>query len=136
LKFKPLLLSVCLALSCAQTVQAKGFALINTGDELFEVADFPSKLVGQFPALRAIKAGYKCNHLGVFWADVWTWNCKLVGVTSNSSYIDLPPAIAGELSADSQYSIRHARRGFWNHYGFWAALAGLLGFGLIRKFAR
>jgi hypothetical protein len=122
-----------MALLCCQTAQAKKFALINTGDELFEVAAFPLNLATEFPKLSTLKAGYKCKHFGVFWADVWTWDCHLVGVMTDESYLELPDRVVSSLSGDSQYKFGRAKRGVWNHYGFWVVLGGLLAFGVLGR---
>jgi hypothetical protein len=103
----------------------KGFALFNTGDELFAVADFPADIVKDNPKAKDMQAGYKCSHFGLFYADVWTWDCKLVAMKGDDSYSDLPADLASKLSSDPQYAFSKAQRGFWNHYAFWTALGTL-----------
>jgi hypothetical protein len=123
-----LLAALALCMAFAMPAHAKkGFAFINTGDELFEVAGFPQEIVKSFPQAATLKAGYKCSHFGIFWADIWTWDCKLVAVTGENSYADLPGEVSSRLATDPQYSFSQAKRGFWNHYAFWLLLAlGLL----------
>lgn len=110
-----------LALFAPLSAQAKGLPFIfNTGDELFEVAPLPAELAEDFSG--DVKLGYRCEHLGLFWADVWTWNCELSVVdVPKKSYGDLPTELREKLAA--QYSMSDAKRGYWNHYG----LATLLG---------
>jgi hypothetical protein len=103
----------------------KGFALFNTGDELFAVADFPAEFVAENPKIKDFKVGYKCSHFGLFYADVWTWDCKMVSVKGEDTYSSLPDEVATKLSADPKYAFGNAQRGFWNHYAFWAALGAL-----------
>jgi hypothetical protein len=111
------------------TAQAKGLFIINTGDELFDIGSDPriTESLGD-----RWKLGYKCSHLGVMWADIWTWDCKIAAVnTLQDSYTDLPNEIKTELS--TKYSMSNAIRGSWNHYGFLAMLASLAAFAYIRR---
>jgi hypothetical protein len=79
-KIKSLCVAIGMAALFCQPVQAKGMLLINTGNELFEVAAFPAQQVGEFRDLDSMTAGYKCQRFGIFWADIWTWDCTLVGI--------------------------------------------------------
>jgi hypothetical protein len=115
-----------LVLACAPAHAKRGLAIINTGDELFEVAEMPAEVVAAHPQSKGVKAGYKCSHFGIFWADVWTWDCKLVAVLGENSYADLPPEVAGQLAANSQFTFSNAKRGLWNHYAVPALLGGLV----------
>jgi hypothetical protein len=130
-----LLAIVALCLFAAMPAHARrGFALINTGDELFEVAEFPAEIVKAIPAAASAKVGYKCSHFGLFWADIWTWDCKLVAVTGDNSYGDLPDDLVAKLATDSQYAMSHARRGFWNHYAFWSLIGAFAAFMVFAMF--
>lgn len=126
--------ALCLGVIATPAHAKRGIGVINTGDELFEVAPFPAEIVAVIPQAKDLKIGYKCSHFGIFWADVWTWDCKLVGVEGENSYTDLPEAMRTQLAADPQYAYSHAKRGLWNHYGFWAVLgafAVFVGFGVL-----
>lgn len=117
--------ALCLGVVATPAHAKRGIGVINTGEELFEVAPFPAEVIAANPQAKDLKVGYKCSHFGVFWADVWTWDCQLVGVEGENSYTSLPDALRTKLSADPQYDYGHAKRGLWNHYGFWAALAAM-----------
>jgi hypothetical protein len=39
-----------------------------------------------------------------------------------------------DLSIDRQFAFSHAKRGFWNHYGFLACLGALAGWSFLRRF--
>ena len=130
-----LLLALCLAVS-TQAHAKRGFMLINTGDELFEVAAFPEDVIQKIPRASQAKVGYKCDHFGIFWADVWTWNCKLVAVLDENSYADLPDEISSRLSTDPQFALGKAKRGFWNHYAFWVIVLGICGFFAYAAFSK
>lgn len=123
---RALLVVLFVAGASAPALAKKGVVVVNTGDELFAVAPFPADVVKQYPRTADIQVGYKCSHFGLFWADVWTWNCQLVAVTGENSYADLPPAIHDQLAADPRYAFGEAKRGYWNHYGFPTLVLGLL----------
>lgn len=133
MKLRSILASISLALLVCLPAQAKGIFMVNTGDELFTVAAFPERLISQFPALAQVQAGYKCEHFGLFWADVWTWDCKLVGVDAGDSYYDLPEPVVSALATDPQYAMGKAKRGLWNHYGIFAMLAAVGGYLFLRR---
>ena len=120
--------ALCLGVVATPAHAKRGIGVINTGEELFEVAPFPAEVIAAIPQAKDLKVGYKCSHFGVFWADVWTWDCQLVGVEGENSYTSLPDALRTKLSADPQYDYSHVKRGLWNHYGFWAALAAAAAF--------
>jgi hypothetical protein len=108
----------------------RGLVIFNTGDELFEVASYQS------PSLPVpVQIGYKCSHFGLFWADVWTWDCKMVAYLSENEYANLPEQFISELQNNSQYKMSKAKRGFWNHYAFWVlmSLIGLVSFWAFRQ---
>lgn len=125
-------LTLCLLLGIPAHAKVR-LAVINTGDELFEVAAFPSAVIEQYPAAKDLMAGYKCSHFGIFWADVWTWDCTLVAVSGTDSYSDLPADVTSQLSADPRYLFKKAKRGFWNHYAFWTFLMGALAIYLLTR---
>ena len=129
-----IILALCLAAS-APAHAKRGLMLINTGDELFEVAAFPAEVIKDLPAAKDAKVGYKCSHFGLFWADVWTWDCKMVAVLDENSYGDMPAALASRLSSDPQYGLDHAKRGLWNHYAFWTLIALVVAFFAYGMFA-
>jgi len=126
--------ALCLGVIATPAHAKRGIGVINTGDELFEVAPFPAEVIEAIPKIKDLKVGYKCSHFGVFWADVWTWDCELVGVENENTYTSLPDELRTKLAADPQYAYSHAKRGLWNHYGFWAVLAAVavfLGIGAV-----
>lgn len=132
MKMRYLLATVALCFGFAFTpaAHAKKLGIINTGDELFEVGDFPADIAAADAPPKDMKVGYKCSHFGVFWADVWTWDCGLVGLRAaeENTFYALPSELTSKLSADPAYAFSKTKRGLWNHYGFWAALALFLGF--------
>lgn len=63
----------------------------------------------------------------------WTWNCKLVAMHDNSSYSDLPDELVSQLSRNPDYLLKKAKRGFWNHYGFWSIVAAFAALALLSR---
>ncbi len=124
-----------LMMSFPLAAQARGIVLWNTGDEIFEVAAFPADYLAKYPDANAYKLGYKCSRLAIFWADLWTWDCKLSAVSADlESYADLDAEDAAAFGA--KYSMKDAHRGFWNHYGALTALlllGGLMIWGMFNK---
>jgi len=98
---------------------AKGAPLFfQTGDELFEVANAP-KFDGGY------SVGYACQRFGLFGADIWTWDCKIMAVNLEEFAVSaLPQEMQAEYS--QKYTLSDRIRNPWNHYG-----AGLLGVGLV-----
>lgn len=114
--------------------QAKGVLVFNHGEELFEVAAFPAEVVSKLADVKNYKLGYKCSHIGLFWADAWTWDCKLVAANVEAkSYGELPDDVVSQLQANPEFAFSKAQRSFWNHYGFLLLLVGLVGLALLGK---
>lgn len=122
-----LLLVAMLALGWSgSALAAKAPMIFNTGDEMFEVADLPESFKAGVDDPVNTKVGYFCQHFGIFWADVWTWDCKIALVNQEAStYYDLPDELAAELG--SKYPLSDIKRSFWNKFGIWLMLAGLVG---------
>jgi hypothetical protein len=68
----PLTLVFIAALTFSQLAHARPRVplFFNFGDELFEVGPFPKDLTAKYPGLDEFNAGWKCQHFGIFWADV------------------------------------------------------------------
>ncbi len=116
---------LALLLMTPALASAKGLPLFfQSGDELFEIEGAPVFDDGY-------KVGYACQRFGLFGADVWTWDCKLMA-------IDLPNFSAGPLTAEqktqyeSQFSLSDRIRNPWNHYGAIALVLALFGFIAIK----
>jgi ABC-type multidrug transport system permease subunit len=118
------LLFICCAFS--PVTMAKGIPLFfNTGDELFEVEDAPAFDDGY-------KVGYACERLGVFGADIWTWNCKLMAINVGKfSAGDLPEDMIKEFN--QKYSESDRIRNPWNHYGAVLIIIIVAGFTLLNR---
>ena len=109
---------------------AEARVVVNTGEELFEVADFPQSMTEKYPRLKDYKVSYLCQRFGIFWANIWTWDCQLMaGSISSKSVIELPPEYAETLKKD--YPFEKAERNYWNKYGFLTIVGTLTGLGLL-----
>ncbi len=120
-----LLLGVGSGLLTPKEAHAK-FVLINTGQEMYEVGPLPPELAAEAPA-GDWHLAYMCSRLGVFWADVWTWDCEMVAF-DGKGYADLPAEARYELEAT--YPMSQAKRSLWNKYGV-LAFVGLAGIGVF-----
>ena len=127
-----LLLAAAL-LALAPAAEAKIPIPINTGNGVFEVAPLPETLKAMDRSLASWKLGYKCDRFGILWADVWTWNCKLVAYDGVKSYSDLPDELRTKL--EKEYPMSKAQRGFWNHYGIVVVLVAIGGLGALKSSA-
>ncbi len=128
----PTLAALCVAIFAVAAPNPayarRGFAIFNTGDEVFEVADLPPDLQSaEYPGW---KLGYKCDRVGIFWANAWTWDCTLVAFDGDETYADLSDELRAELSG--QYSMSDAKRGIWNKYGIFL-IGALVAFGIFAK---
>jgi hypothetical protein len=126
-----------LLLSCAAAAaSAKGPFIINTGDVLFEVGEFPTEILQDKPTARFGNVGYKCAHLGLLWSDIWRWDCRLVEMSGTDAYRDIPANYLPKIKRDPRYGLSKAKRGIWNKYGFWTIailLGGIIGFRFMTR---
>jgi hypothetical protein len=111
--------------------QARGLVIYNTGEELYEVADFPQDMVAQYPGLKDYKISYTCQRFGLFWASLWTWDCKLMaGNLSTNTVTDVPQELKATL--DKDYPFNKAQRNYWEKYGFITMLGILVLLGMMK----
>lgn len=132
---KQLLITLSLCLLWNTSAMAKGFFVINTGDEIFEVANFPKEVATEYEDLDKYKVGYKCSHFGVLWADVRTWDCEMVAInpSEENTYYELPKDIVDTLSKKPEYQEDKMQRSFWNKFGFYLMLAAIIAFVVIGR---
>lgn len=104
---------------------AKGAPLFfQTGDELFEVAGAPELEQGY-------SVGYACKRFGLFGADIWTWDCKLMAVNLEEfSVADLADELNAEIA--TRYTLSDRIRNPWNHYGAILMVLILAGLALVK----
>ncbi len=120
------ILAVCVlmvAFAMPSVASAKGFGFISHGDELVEV--------GPIPEAPGRVVGSLCQHVSVLWANIYTWNCRLV-VTDKElqKYMEIPEPLQQEFEA--RYSVANAQRDVWAKYGIFV-LIGLFGLMALKK---
>lgn len=95
----------------------RGFALINTGEDIFESGPIPDAAYGGIDPshlaeakqqMAGWQAGYKCSIFGVFWMYFHMWDCKAVAFQGDS-YDDSPELVS---AIDAQYKGDYSA-GFW-----------------------
>ena len=105
----------------------RGLAVVNYGDEIFDLGPL-------LPAKPDVRVGRICRHVGLFWADIATWDCRIVLADQDlSRYGELPAGMKAAIEAE--YANATPDRGFWNRYGAFVML-GLVGFAMLRKLTR
>lgn len=99
----------------------------QTGDELFEIEGAPTFDEGY-------SVGYACQRFGLFGADIWTWDCKLMAVNIEEFSVgEIDPEMKAEMEA--KYSLSDRVRDPWNHYGAFGLTLLLVG-GIVVKSKR
>jgi hypothetical protein len=99
-----------------------GFAIINTGEEIFETGPLPASVAADYDT--SVRAGYKCSVFGVFWAYGHWWGCEPVAFT-DEGYTDDPVLTSAIASA---YDKGDMQIGFWGRYGRFLLVLGVLGY--------
>lgn len=87
------------------TAEAKIF-LINTGEDVVEVADIKPELKADIESNTAVgaKIGMMYSRFGLFWLDIWRWDKKFV-VFHNTTVWELTEDQAKELAVDGKLSV-------------------------------
>lgn len=115
---------LALALFTTGAEAKRGAAVVNWGDEIFDVG--PLALAG--PETRV---GKLCQHVGLFWADIATWNCRLVLTNADlTRYGEIPDSV--KAIVEPAFANVTPQRGWWNGNGAYVFL-GLLALGLAAK---
>jgi len=116
----------CVVLGASSAADAKGLFIFNWGEDMFEVGEFPAEMVTS----EGVKAGYKCQVLGLFWAYFHWWDCQPVAFMGDS--YDDSPELANYVRENFKES--DVKLGAWQRHGRWL-FAGILllfiGFGVF-----
>lgn len=113
----------------------RGFAILNTGEDIFASGPIPDAAFADVdPAdlaqakqeMAGWQAGYKCSIIGVFWVYFHMWDCKPVAFLEDS--FDDSPEIAKAVEA--QYHGDYSA-GFWKGGMRWVLLAGAAVVGVV-----
>jgi hypothetical protein len=111
---RAVLVFVLLALAPAAHARVRIPIPVHTGQEMFEVGPLPAELQAWRPELKDWKVAWMCDRIGILFADVWTWNCRIVAYDGKSTYDDVPQDWRESLEAEHPMS---KARGLWNRYG-------------------
>ena len=87
------------------TAEAKIF-LINTGEDVVEIADIKPELKADIESNTAVgaKIGMMYSRFGLFWLDIWRWDKKFVVFHGNTVW-ELSEEQAKELAVDGKLSV-------------------------------
>ncbi len=103
-----------------------GIAVINTGDDVFQVGPLPEPYAAN-PELAGYQAGYKCEVFGIMWAYLHMWDCTPVAYSEAEETFLEDPELGAAISA--MYTESDMQFGLWEGYGRWAFLLLALGAG-------
>ena len=108
--------------------------IINWGEVIHETGALPDN-AGDLTEMEVMdfRAGYVCDHLGFFWAEIARWNCKTSIVMGKDTYATNPPQPIIDL-LEKKYSEDDIQMNFWQQHGRWVLLGILLlylGYGLF-----
>lgn len=80
--------------------EAKGFAIINTGDDVMEIGDVKAEARADVEAATevGVKVGVRYSRFGIFWIDFFRWDTSFVLFHGNTFW-DVPEADLAEVSA-------------------------------------
>ncbi|ALH95201.1 hypothetical protein [Acinetobacter equi] len=125
---------LCITFLLHNTAQAKGFFIINTGDEMFPVAAFPQEIIEQDEDFKNFQVGYKCSHFGILWADFRIWDCSLVGInpSEKDTYYELPEVVTEYLKSKPEFQEDKMQRNFWNKFGMYILILIIVGYFFTR----
>ena len=128
-----LLFALSITLSSTDAHARRGVAVFNTGEQLFEVGDLPEEMVT--PETKGLAVGSLCTQYGIFWAGVWTMDCRLVAYNPTAdSYGNFSPEQLAVV--EKVYNADDGKRSIWNRYGGIAIIViilGLIVFGMFGK---
>lgn len=125
-------------LSCGATAPASPqramIMPIAYGEQIFDAGPLPTELA-LMVALRGqgqgtLRAGYKCDALGLVWTWVARWGCQPVAYVGDSYYED--PAVAAAV-AQAYPDEDAVEMGWWARHGRWALLGLLVAFVALRQ---
>jgi hypothetical protein len=108
-----------------ERAHAAGLLLYNTGEDAFEVGPLPEPLsAAEFPD--GVKAGYKCQVFGLFWAYIAKWDCTPVAFLAEGDTINFndDPEVVAAIAA--KYTVSDIKGGFWTMHGRWILLLALI----------
>jgi len=90
--------------------------IINIGKVIYPLGPIPDELatLSLDPDIENWKLGYLCQHIGIFYADIWCWNKQLV-IYKGDIYDEIPDEIREEF--EPKYPFSETERSAWNRYG-------------------
>lgn len=109
------------------SAEAKGIAIINTGEDVFEAGPVPELADATDPQVQRMRAGFKCSVFGVFWAYVHWWGCEPVLFFKDSSdSFTYDNSEVAKAMVTAHYKQSDMKIGFWAGNGRWIFLGALV----------
>ena len=84
----PLVVLILLALTSEVQARRRIPLFITFGEKVSEIADIPddSPVKKDFPDA---KIGYRCQHAGLFWVAIWTWDGEFCIYSDEEKALDV-----------------------------------------------
>lgn len=88
------------------SAEAKGLFIINTGEDVVEVATVKPEAKADVESNTAVGAriGMMYSRFGIFWLDIWRWDKKFVIYQGNTVW-ELTEEQAKELAVDGKLDV-------------------------------
>lgn len=88
------------------SAEAKGLFIINTGEDVVEVAQIKPDMKSDVESNTAAgaKIGMMYSRFGIFWLDIWRWDKKFVIFQGNTVW-ELTEDQAKELAVDGKLDV-------------------------------
>jgi hypothetical protein len=88
------------------SAEAKGLFIINTGEDVAEVAKIKPDALAEVESSTAVgaKIGMMYSRFGIFWLDIWRWDKKFVIFQGNTVW-ELTEDQAKELAVDGKLDV-------------------------------
>jgi hypothetical protein len=100
--------------------------IIQWGEVVYETGALPESSVNHTDMdITDFRAGYVCDHIAFFWAEITRWNCKTSIIMAQDTYAANPPAPIIE-ALKKKYSEDDIQMNFWEQHGRWIFLAAFL----------
>jgi len=100
--------------------------IIQWGEVVYDTGALPENATNHTDMdITDFRAGYVCDHLALFWAEIARWNCKTSIIMAKDTFAANPPAPIIE-ALKKKYSEDDIQMNFWERYGRWILLAAFL----------
>jgi hypothetical protein len=85
----------------AQRAEARGIAIVNTGEDVAHVADIKDEVRSEVEADTepGVAVGIMYSRFGLFWLDIWRWDSRYVLYQGDNVWEEIPEEALKEIAA-------------------------------------